>query len=222
MFKLPQLTYDVGALAPWVSAATMTAHHDHHHQTYVDKLNAAVEQLPPAVLREYFAAHRDGGAISPDFLRPFLDDLAAGRLDAAVPTALRQTLRNQGGGHFNHALFWLMLAPRGDGEPAGELAQKLAAQFGSFQKFTEDFATAATGLFGAGWAWLTVAPRGELQIETTPNQGLPTGKILLGLDVWEHAYYLDYKWNRADYVKAWWPHVDWDFAARRFSNFAKN
>jgi Fe-Mn family superoxide dismutase len=216
MFKLPGLNYDYDALAGWVSADTMRAHHDHHHQTYVDKLNAATEQLPPEVFAKYFANRERNGEISPDFLRPFLDDIASGKLDAEIPEKLRQILRNQGGGHFNHTLFWLFLTPKGDGEPGGILGEKLREKFGSFQDFANEFEAAATGIFGSGWAWL-VSRNGEPEIMTSANQDLPPAKILLGLDVWEHAYYLDYKWNRADYVKAWWAHVDWARAAAKFA-----
>ena len=216
MFKLPQLNYAYDALADWVGEATMRAHHDHHHATYVDKLNAAVANLPIDIREKYFAPHEENGEISGHWLRPFLDDLTEGKLDREILAKDKQLLINQGGGHFNHALFWLMLTPKNDGEPTGDFAKKLAEKFGDFQHFTEEFEAAATGAFGSGWAWLTFA-NGDLQIETSRNQDLPRGKILTGLDLWEHAYYLDYKWNRADYVKAWWPHVDWARAARKFA-----
>jgi Fe-Mn family superoxide dismutase len=220
MFKLPELTYDLEAMAPWVSTSTMDAHHNHHHQTYVDKLNAAAEQLPAEVREQYFGGDKASNAV--DFLRPFLDYVVSGQLDAQLDAKLRTTLRNMGGGHFNHTLFWLFLTPKSEGEPNGALAQKLVEKFGSFQQFTEEFETAATGLFGSGWAWLTTdANTDDIAIETTPNQDGPSSRVLLGLDVWEHAYYLDYKWNRADYVKAWWEHVDWSRAAAKFDENAQ-
>jgi Fe-Mn family superoxide dismutase len=134
------------------------------------------------------------------------------------PTAdqkIRSALANHGGGHLNHSLFWRNLTAKNDGQPTGKLAAKLTQKFGSFQDFTEEFENAAIGQFGSGWAWLTVDEDDDFTIETTPNQLLPAGKVLLGLDVWEHAYYRDYRWNRADYVRAWWSHVDWAAAAQR-------
>lgn len=240
MFKLPELTYDYAALAPWVSADTMQAHHDHHHQTYVDKLNAAVEQLPAEVRTEYFGENgnfapkkalqklnmevlptfADAG-IYPEYscLAGLIHDIRKGRLDEKVPESLRQALINQGGGHFNHATFWRVLTPHSDGQPTGELATKLDEKYGSFQNFVDKFEATATGLFGSGWTWLL----DDLSIATTSRQDLPTVTAdIIGLDVWEHAYYLDYKWARADYVKAWWTHVDWDFAAARFATRIEN
>ncbi|MCL2037674.1 superoxide dismutase [Candidatus Saccharibacteria bacterium] len=234
MFKLPELTYGYAALAPWVSEATMQAHHDHHHQTYVDKLNAAVEQLPADVRAEYFGSNGDfapeetleklgmkglptiaDAGIYPEYscLAQLLNDIRKGRLDEKIPEDLRHALINQGGGHFNHAGFWRMLTPHSDGQPVGELAEKLNAKYGTFQNFVDEFEKAAVGLFGSGWVWLLE----DLSIAATPRQDLPKDAEVIGLDVWEHAYYLDYKWARADYVKAWWEHVDWDFAAARFA-----
>jgi len=203
MFKLPELTYDYAALAPWVSTATMQAHHDHHHQTYVDKLNAAVEKLPADFLLEF----------QKQPLEFWLQNLEK------LPTDVRTAIKNHGGGHYNHSLFWQVLTPHSDGQPTGELAVKLDEKYGSFQNFVDQFETAAIGLFGSGWAWLT----SDLEIISVPLQDLPaTSTDIIGLDVWEHAYYLDYKWARADYVKAWWEHVDWDFAAARFAKFTEN
>jgi len=227
MFKLPELNYDLEALAPWTSGATMDAHHNHHHQTYVDKLNAAVEQLPPEIRTEYFGANGDfhagdwsvkensaaGISAEMECLAGLLNDLRAGNLDDEIPAGLRTALINHGGGHYNHSLFWQVLTPKSDGEPTGELAQKITVKYGSFQDFMNQFETAATGLFGSGWAWLTR----DLEIVTSANQDLTHDDILLGLDLWEHAYYLDNKWNRADYVKGWWAHVNWDFAGARWN-----
>ena len=239
MFRLPQLNYDVASLAPWVSATTMSAHHDHHHATYVDKLNAAFAKVPADLREKYF-----GDAAKDDFLpagstpetknlanfltnlrranngeKIYRDDdgeIAQKFLSIDAPT--RKLLINNGGGHYNHSLFWRVLTPKSDGEPRGILAEKLNEKYGSFQNFADQFETAATGLFGSGWVWLTQ----NLDIATSANQDLAPDDLLIGLDLWEHAYYLDYKWNRADYVKAWWAHVDWDFATARFSDFAKN
>ncbi|MCL2173814.1 superoxide dismutase [Candidatus Saccharibacteria bacterium] len=210
MFKLPDLTYDLGALAPWTSGATMDAHHNHHHQIYVDKLNAAVEQLSTEVRAEYFGI--DSGVAEMKSLAQLLRDVRAGKLDDRLPASLHTALINHGGGHFNHSLFWQVLTPQSDGEPTGELAQKIIEKYGSFQEFTNQFEAAAAGLFGSGWAWLA----SDLDITTSANQDLAPGSVLIGLDLWEHAYYLDYQWNRADYVKAWWTHVNWDFARARW------
>ncbi len=235
MFKLPELTYDYAALTSWVSAATMHAHHDHHHQTYVDKLNAAVEQLPAEIRTNYFGEndnfhpknHRSGkiptlaeAEIHPEYtcLTQLLSDIRKGQLGETVPKSLQQTLINNGGGHINHSMFWRHLTPRSDGQPTGNLAEKLNEKYGSFQNFVEQFETAATGLFGSGWVWL----QKDLSIITMPRQDLPANIGILSLDVWEHAYYLDYKWARADYVKAWWAHVDWDFVSARFATRVEN
>lgn len=193
MFKLPDLEYDYDALAPVISGQIMRLHHDKHHATYVEKLNAAVTKEPSL----------DGVELI-DMLR----DLSA------VPESVRTAIRNHGGGHYNHSAFWRWMAPYSDGEPTGELKTELLARYGSFQKFVDDFSTAATGLFGSGWAWLLP----DLTIATTPNQDVPLerGEPLLGLDVWEHAYYLDYNAARADYIKAWWEVVNWDEVARRY------
>lgn len=194
MFSVPELSYDYAALAPVISADIMRLHHDKHHQTYVDKLNAAIEGLPE--LRDRT-----------------IEDLL-GRLDE-LPESIRTTVRNNGGGHYNHSLFWQWMSPNGGGEPDGELGKAIANKYGSFQEFVDEFTTKATNLFGSGWVWLMP----DMEIMTTPNQDNPLmdGKPapILGLDVWEHAYYLDYKNVRADYVKVWWGVVDWSAVARR-------
>ena len=193
-FEVPPLPYDYDALEPHIDEQTMRLHHDKHHQAYVDKLNAAIENAPELKDRS-------------------LDDLLTS-LDS-LPESIRTAVRNNGGGHYNHSLFWQMMAPRAGGEPTGELAAKIAERYGSFQGFVDEFTTKATGLFGSGWAWLMP----NMDIITTPNQdtpimqGLPAP--LLGLDVWEHAYYLDYKNVRPDYITAWWNVVNWEFVAER-------
>lgn len=193
-FTLPALAYDYGALGTYISADIMTLHHTKHHQTYVDKLNAALENYP--VLQQ-----------------SSLGDLLS-RLPE-LPDDVRGAVRNHGGGHYNHTLFWQWMSPEGGGEPTGELASKLAGKYGSFQQFVDEFTTKSLGVFGSGWCWL----QPDMEIITTANQDTPLmegeAEPLLGLDVWEHAYYLDYKNKRDDYVKAWWNVVDWEFVASR-------
>ncbi len=195
MYTLPELPYDYAALSPYISADIMKLHHDKHHQGYVDKLNAALDSGDPSLK-----------AIDlPQLL---------GRAD------LPMAVRNQGGGHYNHALFWQWMAPSAGGEPTGRLAERIEQKFGSFQAFTDEFSSRANNVFGSGWAWLMP----DMEIVTTPNQDTPMllGKAepLLGLDVWEHAYYLDYKNVRADYVKAWWDIVNWQFVQERYNNLS--
>lgn len=196
MFSLPNLPYDYDALGDYISKDIMALHHDKHHQTYVDKLNAALDSAP-------------------EFKEKSLEELVT-NLDA-LPEAVRTAVRNNGGGHYNHSLFWQWMSPNGGGEPTGELAAKITEKYGSFQSFVDQFNEKALGVFGSGWAWLEP----DLSIVTTPNQDTPMlqglAEPLLGLDVWEHAYYLDYKNVRADYVKAWWNVVNWDFVAERYS-----
>jgi Fe-Mn family superoxide dismutase len=194
MFKLPDLEYDYDALAPAISGQIMRLHHDKHHATYVDKLNAAIANEPSLDGVDLFKMLQN------------LDD---------VPESVRTAVRNHGGGHYNHSLFWQVMTPHSAGEPTGDLKVALTSKYGDFQKFVDDFSAAATGVFGSGWAWLLP----NLTIATTPNQDLPQdqGEPLLALDVWEHAYYLDYNAARADYIKAWWSVVNWDFVAYRFA-----
>jgi len=195
MYKLPDLPYSYDALGKYISGDIMKLHHDKHHQAYVDKLNAAIDSAP--ALRE-----------RP--LESLLDDLDV------LPENVKTIIRNNGGGHYNHALFWQWMSPDGGGEPTGELADKIIAQYGSYQGFVDEFTAKALSVFGSGWAWL----QPNMEIITTPNQDTPImqGKEapLLGLDVWEHAYYLDYKNKRDDYVKSWWNVVNWDFVAERY------
>jgi superoxide dismutase, Fe-Mn family len=195
-FTLPKLGYAYDALEPHIDARTMEIHHSKHHQGYITNANKAL------------AAHPELLALSGEAL--------VSRLDR-VPEPLRTTLRNNVGGHLNHALFWESLAPKAGGAPSGALAKAIDESFGSFDQFKTLFADAAAKRFGSGWAWLVVA-NGKLAITSTANQDSPlmTGeRPLLGLDVWEHAYYLNYQNRRADYVKAFWNVVDWDVVAKR-------
>jgi Fe-Mn family superoxide dismutase len=197
MFKLPSLDYNYDAFGKYISKDIMELHHDKHHQTYVDKLNAALEQAPE--LQD----------------KPLIELLS--NLES-VPEQIRTAVRNQGGGHYNHSLFWKFMSPDGGGEPSRELADALNAKYGNFQKFIDEFEAKALGVFGSGWVWL----QPDLSIVTTPNQDSPINSgnaaPLLGLDVWEHAYYLDYTYKRADYVKAWWNVVNWQYVQERFAN----
>ena len=195
MYTLPSLNYDYDALGKYISGDIMRLHHDKHHQTYVDKLNAAVE----------------GSDLSDKDVSELIRDLDS------VPENIRNAVRNHGGGHYNHSLFWEWLSPNGGGEPSGELAEAIVAKYGSFQAFVDEFNAKSLGVFGSGWAWL----QPNLEIITTANQdsplmqGLP--EPILGLDVWEHAYYLDYKNKRDDYVNAWWNVVNWDLVQDRYT-----
>lgn len=195
MYALPDLSYEYDALGDYISADIMKLHHDKHHQAYVDKLNAALDQAPELKNRS-------------------LDELIGDVV--ALPEAVQLAIRNNGGGHYNHSLFWQWMSPKGGGEPSGELAEAIAQRYGSFQEFVDEFTTKSLAVFGSGWAWL----QPDMEIITTPNQDTPLmqGKAapLLGLDVWEHAYYLDYKNKRDDYVKAWWNVVNWDFVQNRY------
>ncbi|MDE3052870.1 MAG: superoxide dismutase [Gemmatimonadota bacterium] len=195
-FTLPALPYAANALEPHIDARTMEIHHGKHHGAYVANLNAALEKAP---------------ALQGKSLDELLRDLNA------VPEGIRTAVRNNGGGHWNHSMFWQIMSPKGGGEPTGKLADGIAKAFGDFAKFQEQFAAAAMGRFGSGWAWL-VNEGGKLAIVSTPNQDNPMmdGKhAVMGLDVWEHAYYLNYQNRRADYIKAWWNVVDWGAVAAR-------
>jgi Fe-Mn family superoxide dismutase len=199
-FTVPPLTYPFDALEPYIDAKTMEIHHDKHHGAYVTNLNKALE------------GHADLQAKS-------IDDLLKG-LDS-VPDSIRNAVRNNGGGHWNHTLFWTLMKKGGGGEPKGDLAAAISSAFGSFAGFQEKFAAAGLGRFGSGWAWLVVKD-GKLAIDSTPNQDTPYllgggAKAVLGLDVWEHAYYLKYQNLRGDYIKAWWNVVNWDKAAELFA-----
>jgi len=197
MFTLPKLEYGYDAFNGYISKTIMELHYTKHHQTYVDKLNAAIEQAPE---------------LKGKTIEELLTDLHA------VPENVRTAVRNHGGGHYNHSLFWKVMSPDGGGEPSGELADVLKQKYGSFQKFTDEFSSKAAGIFGSGWAWLLP----DLSIATTPNQDTPISDgqpaPILGLDVWEHAYYLDYTFKRPDYIAAWWNVVNWPEVAARLEN----
>ena len=203
-FTLPALPYATDALEPYIDAATMQIHHDKHHQAYVDNLNKAV-------------------AGDPALTKLDVEELLR-RLDT-LPAAIRTQVRNQGGGHANHSLFWQTLCPASkSGKPAGPLAAAVDKSFGGQQQLEEKLRAAATGIFGSGWAWLSLDGANNLVIETTPNQDSPllAGKRpLLGLDVWEHAYYLKYQNRRADYLAAIFHVVNWDFLSHRFQEFVR-
>ncbi|WP_313798267.1 superoxide dismutase [Cytobacillus sp.] len=197
-FELPQLPYAYDALEPNIDKETMNIHHTKHHNTYVTNLNNALEG-------------------NEELLSKSVEEVIS-NLDA-VPEAVRTAVRNNGGGHANHSLFWQVISPNGGGEPTGDLAAAINSKFGSFDSFKEEFAKAATTRFGSGWAWLAVN-NGELEVTSTPNQDSPLmeGKTpLLGLDVWEHAYYLKYQNRRPEYINSFWNVVNWDEVSKRYS-----
>ncbi|GLB58212.1 superoxide dismutase [Cytobacillus sp. NCCP-133] len=197
-FELPQLPYAYDALEPNIDKETMNIHHTKHHNTYVTNLNNALE----------------GNA---ELLSKTVEEVVS-NLDA-VPEAVRTAVRNNGGGHANHSLFWQVISPNGGGEPTGELADAISSKFGSYDSFKEEFAKAATTRFGSGWAWLVVN-NGQLEVTSTPNQDSPLmeGKTpILGLDVWEHAYYLNYQNRRPEYINSFWNIVNWDEVSKRYS-----
>ncbi|MDQ3950480.1 MAG: superoxide dismutase [Gemmatimonadota bacterium] len=198
---LPPLPYAYDALEPHIDARTMEIHHTKHHQTYVNNLNAAIDKAPEISGRS-------------------LEELLLGI--SRIPEAVRTAVRNNGGGHWNHSLFWQLMGPNAGGEPSGGLADAIRRGFGDFAKFKEQFGAAAAARFGSGWVWL-VRDGDRLTITSTPNQdnplmdGRPARDVLLGLDVWEHAYYLKYQNRRPDYVMAWWNVVNWPAVAKRFA-----
>ncbi|MEX0728841.1 MAG: superoxide dismutase [Planctomycetaceae bacterium] len=195
-YTLPSLPYAYDALQPHIDARTMEIHHTKHHQTYINNVNAALE------------SHADLAAKT-------VEDLVSNL--AAVPEAIRTVVRNNGGGHANHTLFWTILSPQGGGAPSGAVSEAISGAFGSFETFKEQFNKAATTRFGSGWAWLSV-DKGKLAVESTANQDTPLSEgrtPILGLDVWEHAYYLNYQNRRPDYIAAFWNIVNWDEVARR-------
>ncbi|QIA26241.1 superoxide dismutase [Thermaerobacter sp. PB12/4term] len=197
-YQLPPLPYDYNALEPHIDEQTMRIHHDRHHATYVNNVNAALEKYPE--LQD----------------KP-IDELL--RQIDQVPEDIRTAVRNNGGGHANHSLFWEIMSPNGGGQPTGALAEAINKAFGSFDAFKDQFTKTATTHFGSGWAWLVVDEKGDLQVYSLPNQDSPYMKghtPILGLDVWEHAYYLKYQNKRPDYVAAWWNVVNWDEVARRY------
>lgn len=197
-FSLPDLPYAHDALEPHIDTRTMEIHHGKHHQAYVTNLNKAIEGTP-----------LDGKTIEEIMRGLDMNNMA---------------VRNNGGGHYNHTLFWSIMAPNAGGQPSGELAEAIARDFGSFEAFKEKFGTAGATRFGSGWAWLCVHPGGKLEVCSTPNQDNPLmpdtgcgGTPILGLDVWEHAYYLHYQNRRPDYIGAFWSVVNWAEVAKRFA-----
>ena len=196
-YQLPELPYAYDALEPTIDVETMHLHHDKHHSGYVTKLNAAIEKYPE---------------LAEKTIEELISDLDA------VPEDIRTAVRNNGGGHVNHSFFWKIMSPDGGGEPTGELKNEIDSTFGSFEKFKEAFEAAGAGQFGSGWAWLVVN-NGKLEITSTPNQDSPLtdGKTpILGVDVWEHAYYLKYQNKRPAYLEAFWNVVDWDEVAKHY------
>lgn len=199
-FEVPPLTYNSDALEPHIDKTTMEIHHDKHHGAYVTNLNKALES-------------------SSGLAGKSIEELLANNC-AAVPENIRTAVRNNGGGHINHSMFWTIMGPGGGGEPVGNLAQAINSAFGGFSQFKEKFAAAAMGRFGSGWAWLVKDSGGKVDIISTANQDSPVMEAkfpVLGLDVWEHAYYLKYQNRRADYVGAWWNVVNWKKIEERFN-----
>ncbi len=197
-YELPPLPYPYDALEPHIDEQTMRIHHDKHHAAYVNNVNNALEGYPELQAKS---------------IEDLLKDLSA------IPENIRMAVRNNGGGHANHTLFWAIMGPSGGGQPGGALGAAIDKAFGSFDAFKEKFSNAGITRFGSGWAWLAVDSKGELSVLSTPNQDTPISDGLtpiLGMDVWEHAYYLKYQNRRPDYVAAWWSVVNWDEVARRF------
>jgi superoxide dismutase, Fe-Mn family len=197
-FTVPDLSYPYDALEPHIDKETMMLHHDKHHAAYVNNLNAAIEKHPELASKSAYE---------------LIGDLSA------VPDDIRTAVRNNGGGHVNHTMFWTIMGPNAGGEPKGELADAIKSTFGDFETFKTQFNDAGVKQFGSGWAWLVLTGDGKLQITSTPNQDNPMSsglKTILGNDVWEHAYYLKYQNRRPDYLKAWWNVVDWNAVAKRF------
>ncbi|ALS30056.1 superoxide dismutase [Paenibacillus cisolokensis] len=196
--QLPALPYATNALEPHIDAQTMEIHHGRHHNTYVTNLNAALESAP-------------------ELQNKSVEELIA-NLDA-VPESIRTAVRNNGGGHANHSLFWVTIGPNGGGKPSGKLAEAIDRELGGFDKFKEEFTKAATTRFGSGWAWLAVSKDGKLKVYSLPNQDSPIMEgdtPILGLDVWEHAYYLKYQNKRPDYIAAFWNVVNWEEVGKRY------
>jgi Fe-Mn family superoxide dismutase len=195
MFTLPDLPYDFNALEPYIDARTMEIHHGKHHQAYIDNLNKALEKAP---------------ALQGKTLEEIVSDLES------APEEVRTAIRNHGGGHYNHSLFWNIMSANGSGQPEGELLEKINSSFGSFDAFKEKFAQAAITRFGSGWGWLSVDGKGGLVAHSTANQDTPLMegfKPILGIDVWEHAYYLLYQNRRPEYVENFWNVINWEQVA---------
>jgi Fe-Mn family superoxide dismutase len=197
-FTLPPLGYDYAALEPHIDARTMEIHHTKHHQTYVTNLNAAIEKAPE---------------LQDKSLEWLLQNLSS------APESVRNAVRNNGGGHWNHTFFWQIIGPATGGEPTGAVADAIKSSFGDFAKLKEQVNASALARFGSGWAWVVADKGGKLSIESTPNQDTPVSEKklpILGVDVWEHAYYLKYQNRRADYLAAWWNVVNWGEVSKRF------
>jgi len=202
-FELPPLPYDFAALEPTIDSQTMQIHHGKHHAAYVNNLNAALEKHP-------------------DLQNKSAEDLISNL--NAVPEDIRTAVRNNGGGHVNHTMFWQIMAPNAGGEPTGELANAIKSAFGDFAAFKEQFNKAGAGRFGSGWAWLIVDGTGALKITSTANQDNPMmegQQPVFGVDVWEHAYYLKYQNRRPDYLAAWWNVANWNEIANRYAKLKK-
>lgn len=200
MFTLPKLPYAFDALEPYIDAKTMEIHYTKHHQKYVDDLNAALQNHP-------------------DLQGRSLEELL--KMKDMLPEPLRTAIRNNGGGHYNHSLFWEFMDARG-GKPQGKIEEAIRASFGSFDAFKDEFSTAAKSRFGSGWAWLSFNKEGNLIIHSTANQDSPLSESLepiMGLDVWEHAYYLKYQNKRVDYIAAWWHVVNWEMIEERYRSY---
>jgi Fe-Mn family superoxide dismutase len=198
-YQLAPLPYDYTALEPHIDEQTMHLHHDRHHQTYVNNLNAAIEKHPDLFSKSSLELVKNLNA---------------------VPEDIRTAVRNNGGGDVNHTMFWEIMGPNAGGAPSGELAAAINSAFGSFDDFKKQLAAAGAGRFGSGWAWLSVNPDGSLRIESTANQDSPYSEgrtPILGVDVWEHAYYLKYQNRRPDYINAWWNVVNWDAVGKRYA-----
>lgn len=204
MFTVPPLPYAYDALEPYIDAQTMQLHHDKHHQAYVDNLNAALKDHPSLQNK------------SVEYLLTHLQEL---------PESIRQAVRNNGGGHYNHTFFWQILKKNNGAEPTGSLKDAIEKTFGSYTAFQEQFNTTAKKVFGSGWAWLCLDDKKSLSIISTPNQDSPITQQLhpiLGLDVWEHAYYLKYQNKRPDYISAWWHVVNWQYATELFEKHTQS
>ena len=198
--QLPDLHYGFDALEPHIDARTMEIHHGKHHAGYVSKLNAAIQG---------------------NFELENLGVEALLKTLPKIPDNIRTAVRNNGGGHYNHSIFWSIMGPNAGGEPTGDLANDISETFGGFQQFKEEFSTAAANRFGSGWAWLVLDHNGRLSVMSTPNQDNPISQEMnpvMGLDVWEHAYYLKYQNKRPDYIQAWWNVVNWDAVSERYDS----
>ena len=200
IFKLPELNYSYDALEPHIDKQTMEIHHTKHHQAYVDKLNQALEKYP-------------------EFQNMEIEEILKS-LDK-LPEDIKAAVRNNGGGHYNHDLFWKIMSPDGERKPVGELAKKIDEKFGDFESFKAKFKDDSVGRFGSGWGWLVLNSDNSIDIVSTPNQDNPISegkKVIFGLDVWEHAYYLKYMNKRPDYIDAWWNVVNWSIIEERYQS----